>query len=61
MKRIQGLLRDTWWVWLPIFITCFILGIFVNPILFITVPMNIVAMVYFAIMRYDDDGNPVEE
>ncbi len=56
-ERFKGLLRDTWWLW-AIFLgisTTFILV--VDKLFLVTVPVLVVAFVYYASMRYDDKGN----
>jgi hypothetical protein len=57
MKRIQGLLRDTWWLWLGLLAVGTLLAIFVSEVFVVTYPICLFAMVYFGLMRYDDEGN----
>lgn len=60
MKRIQGLLRDTWWLWLGLVLLGTLLARFVSPVFVVTYPICLFAMAYFGLMRYDDEGNPRE-
>jgi hypothetical protein len=57
MKRIQGLLRDTWWLWLGLVLLGTLLARLVSPVFVVTYPICLFAMVYFGLMRYDDEGN----
>ena len=59
MNQIRGLLRDTWWLWLLMYAGSFLMAIFVTPIYLFAIPILIGSMVYFAMMRYDKDGNAV--
>ncbi len=52
-------MQDTWWLWLFLVGIGIILGIFVEWVFFISIPISIFAFVYFGIMRYDEDGNQV--
>jgi hypothetical protein len=56
VEQIRGLLRDTWKFWLA-FLTAGILGgIFVDPVIFVCLPISLVTIVYFAFLRYDEHG-----
>lgn len=57
MKRFQSIMRDTWWVWLVLCGGGTIAGSFVSFIFFSAIPISFFAFFYFALMRYDDDGN----
>lgn len=60
MNQIKGLLRETWWLWLLMFSASLLMGILVTPIYLIVLPGLIVTMVYFALIRYDRDGNNID-
>lgn len=57
MKRFQRLLKETWWLWTIFVLTAILLITFVNPIFIVILPMMIIIFIYFAFVRYDDDGN----
>ena len=61
MKRYSALLRDTWWLWIILVVAGIIFGSFVSFVFFVAIPISIFAFVYFGMMRYDDDGNPIGE
>ena len=56
-KRFSGLFRDTWWLWVLFLIVSVCFSIFVSRLFLATLPALVVAFVYYASMRYDDDGN----
>lgn len=60
MKRYQGLLRDTWWVWLIFVVGGCITGIFL-PIALVAIPISAFSFIYFGLMRYDKHGNLISE
>ena len=57
LNRFAGLLRDTWWLWGLFLIMGIGFFVFVDPLFLVTLPVLAFAFVYYAIMRYDDDGN----
>ena len=57
MKRIIGLLKETWWLWLLLFGGCGYLAAYVEPFMVVTFPMMILILLYFAFVRFDEDGN----
>ena len=59
MNRLKGLFRDTWWLWLLFFGTGTVLSIFANVFFVVTLPILFVAFIYYAMLRYDDEGNQV--
>ena len=61
MERIKGLLRETWWLWTLFAVMITVLGVTVSAMFFAMVPALIVVCVYFALVRYDEHGNPKEE
>ena len=60
--KIRGFLRDAWWL-LPIVIGgALFLGIAVAPVLGIAVLLSGLGVCfYFAMMRYDADGNEIPQ
>ena len=57
MNRIKGLLRDTWWLWIIFFVAGVLLTALVNLIFIVTFPILVFTLIYYATIRYDDDGN----
>ncbi|MEQ1827931.1 MAG: hypothetical protein ABL921_18370 [Pirellula sp.] len=57
MKRYKAFLKHTWWLWTIYVTATLVLIAFVSPIFWAMLPMMIVNFVYFALVRYDDDGN----
>ena len=57
LKQCLGLWRDTWWLWG--FFTALTIGVsfIVGPYFLILLPCLPIPFVYFAINRYDEDGN----
>ena len=60
MKRFKGLMRDTWWVWTTFVVGGAIAGRLISFIFYSAIPISFFAFFYFAILRYDDDGNPTD-
>jgi hypothetical protein len=58
MKRFSAILKDTWWAWLILVVGGSIAGVFLSPIFFAAIPISIFTFIYFAVMRYDDEGKP---
>ena len=57
MKRFYALFKQTWWLW-TIYLTLHIgLIFFVSPVFLAVLPMIVVVFIYFALVRYDDEGN----
>lgn len=57
MNPVLGLWRDTWYVWLLITLVLGF-GVFYVTALFVAgYPALIVYFLYFAFVRYDQDGN----
>jgi hypothetical protein len=57
MKRFKAFLKHTWWLWLIYTLVTVLLIAFVSPVFWAVLPMMIVNFVYFALVRYDEDGN----
>ena len=57
MNRYTGLLRDTWWFWILLFVAGIISAIAVSPVFLCSIPIGIFAFVYFGLVRYDEQGN----
>jgi hypothetical protein len=58
MKRFQGLLRDTWWLWMLLIAAGLTLGFLVEFIFFVAIPISVFSFIYFGLMRYDENGQP---
>ena len=57
MKRFYALFKQTWWLWTIYLILNIGLIIFVSPVFWAVLPMIVVIFIYFAWVRYDDEGN----
>jgi hypothetical protein len=57
MKRFKHLLRDTWWLWLIFAAIAFVMIMYVNLVFLIMIPILVCVFVYFALVRYNDDGD----
>jgi len=57
MKRYKAFLKQTWWLWLGYVAVAAGLIYFVAPVFWAVIPMMVVNFFYFAIVRYDEDGN----
>ena len=55
-KRLEGLLRDTWWLWLMFIVIGVTMTILVSNVFLVTFPMLVVSFFYYAGIRYDDTG-----
>ena len=55
--QFVGLFRDTWWLWGLFLLAGLLLAIFVDLIFLVTFPICVFAFIYFAMMRYDEQGN----
>ncbi|WP_146518728.1 hypothetical protein [Stieleria varia] len=57
MKQLLGLWRDTWWLWLGFVVISVVLAMAIEWFFALLIPCLPVPFVYFAINRYDEDGN----
>jgi uncharacterized membrane protein len=57
MKRFYALFKQTWWLWTIYLIVNIGLICFVSPVFWDVLPMIVVIFIYFALVRYDDEGN----
>ena len=57
MKRYYAFLRQTWWLWTIYVVVTIGLIWFLSPVFWAVLPMMIVNFFYFALVRYDEDGN----
>lgn len=57
MKRYANFLKQTWYLWLAYSAVTGLLIAFVSPIFWAVIPMMIVNFFYFALVRYNDDGD----
>lgn len=56
MGRFRGIFKETWWVWLILVGGGTLAGIFVSPVFYSAIPISVFSFIYFAMMRYDEDG-----
>lgn len=56
MKRFKSIIKDTWWVWVILLGGGVIAGTLVSPIFYSAIPISVVTLIYFAIVRYDENG-----
>lgn len=57
MKRLLGLWRDTWWVWVIFVAQMIALGVSMSEYFLLPLAGLPISYSYFAFMRYDQDGN----
>ena len=57
MKQMIGLWRDTWWLWVGFAALTIGFSLLVGKFFLLLLPGLPVPFVYFAINRYDDEGN----
>lgn len=57
MKRYKKFLKQTWYIWLTFIIVTTLLIMYVSPIFVAVIPMMLVIFIYFALVRYNDDGD----
>lgn len=57
MKRYRAFLKETWWLWVIYLAVTIGLVVFVHFIFLAAIPMMVVNFFYFALVRYDEDGN----
>lgn len=57
MKRFTGFLKQTWYLWTAYIVVTVLLITFVSSIFWAVIPMMIVNFLYFALVRYNDDGD----
>ncbi|MEI6525175.1 MAG: hypothetical protein WCP62_04050 [Planctomycetota bacterium] len=57
MKRFRAFWKDTGWLWTVFFSILLGLTLLVSLVFLAAVPMMIVIFLYFALVRYDDEGN----
>lgn len=56
MNQIRGLLRDTWWLWVLFSAVIGFAMVLFTPFYGVCFPFILAVMVYFAVMRYDKNG-----
>ncbi len=57
IKQMYGLWRDTWWLWVGFAVLTIGFSFIVGPFFLLLLPCLPIPFVYFAINRYDEDGN----
>lgn len=55
-KRLSGLLRDTWWLWVAFAVIAIVMTIRISIVFLVMFPILTVAFFYYAGIRYDDEG-----
>ena len=55
MARFRALFLNTWWLWLAFFIGGVVLSVLDLVFLFLF-PLSIFVFIWFAYVRYDEDG-----
>ena len=60
-KQLIGLWRDTWWLWTGFIATTIAMALVVGWFFLLLIPCLPVPFVYFAINRYDEEGNEKED
>ena len=57
MKRFQALIRDTWWLWCLLLGSGVLMSLLMSKVFLLIFPICIVIFLWFAFIRYDEDGN----
>ncbi len=57
MKRFYALFKQTWWLWTLYLIVNVALIFLISPVFLAVLPLILVIFIYFALVRYDDEGN----
>jgi len=57
MKRFKAFWKDTGWLWTVFFVVIVGLMTFVSRVFVAAVPLLMVIFIYFALVRYDEEGN----
>ena len=61
-KRIGGMLRDAWYLAIVLVIASIAMWIFLAPIMgVVAIVLGFATFAYFGVLRYDDDGNEIED
>ncbi len=56
MERFKGLWRDSKYVWIAFFLVVVVFSILVSPLFLVMIPGLAGYFVYFAFIRYDENG-----
>jgi hypothetical protein len=57
LKQLWGLWRDTWWLWTAFALITIGFSFVVGVFFLLLLPCLPVPFIYFAINRYDENGN----
>ncbi len=57
MKRLLGLWKSTWWIWVLSVAQMVALGVYMSPYFLLPLAGLPISYAYFAFMRFDADGN----
>lgn len=58
MRQVAGLIRDTWKFWVAFLVVAIVCGLTIDLAFFAAIPISLITIVYFAAVRYDDEGRP---
>ena len=61
VKRLMGLWRDTWWIWVISIAQMVALGVYMSRYFLLPLMGLPISYAYFAFMRYDEEGNEKSE
>lgn len=56
MNRYRALMQETWWLWLLFFGFGLVMS-FLSRVFLLMFPISICTFLWFAYVRYDEDGN----
>ncbi|GAA4425975.1 hypothetical protein [Bremerella cremea] len=56
MGPLRGLWRDTWWLWFVFLAAIVGVAYLVTPFFLFLIPVFVVMFLYFAFVRYDENG-----
>ncbi|MCA9134671.1 MAG: hypothetical protein KDA45_15995 [Planctomycetales bacterium] len=56
LARFKSLLRETWWLWVVFFVFGTAMS-FLSLVFLLIFPISIFTFLWFAYIRYDEDGN----
>ncbi|MEW4451734.1 hypothetical protein AB1L30_03515 [Bremerella sp. JC817] len=56
MGPLRGLWRDTWWLWFIFLAAIIVVAYLVTPFFLFLIPIFVVMFLYFAFVRYDENG-----
>lgn len=61
-KRIGGMFRDAWYLAIVLVIASIAMWIMLAPVMgVVAIVLGLATFAYFGVLRYDDDGNEIED